>query len=97
IEQILWFVGLHGFNIVWGVVSSFWLPIYLEIGARFAETKSFEGIPIAPNTMTNVYAMIGGSGETFGLLIAMLIFAIKVYKEYEVAKLSFVPGLFVIK
>src|SRR5690625_2749386 len=94
IQQILWFVGLHGFNIVWGVVSSFWLPIYLEIGARFAETKSFEGIPIAPNTMTNVYAMIGGSGATFGLLLAMLIFAKKGEKEYEVAKLSFVPGLF---
>src|SRR5699024_2825205 len=31
IQQILWFVGLHGFNIVWGVVSSFWLPLYLEI------------------------------------------------------------------
>lgn len=94
LEQILWFVGLHGFNIVWGVISSFWLPIYLEIGARFAETQSFEGIPIAPNTMTNVYAMIGGSGATFGLLLAMLIFAKKGEKEYEVAKLSFVPGLF---
>src|SRR5699024_3797469 len=93
-EQLLWFVVLYGFNIVWGVFSSFWLPIYLDIGARFAETKSFEGIPIAPNTMTNVYAMIGGSGATFGLLLAMLIFAKKGEKEYEVAKLSFVPGLF---
>src|SRR5699024_11033899 len=94
IEQILWFVGLHGFNIVFGFVFTFWLPIYLEIGARFAETKSFEGIPIAQNTMTDVYAMIGGSGATFGLLLAMLIFAKKGEKEYEVAKLSFVSGLF---
>ena len=94
IQQILWFVGLHGFNIVWGVVSSFWLPLYLEIGAKFAETQSFDGIPIAPNTMTNVYAMIGGSGATFGLILAMLIFAKKGQAQYELAKLSFVPGLF---
>ena len=94
IQQILWFVGLHGFNIVWGVVSSFWLPLYLEIGAKFAENQSFEGIPIAPNTMTNVYAMIGGSGATFGLILAMLIFAKKGQAQYELAKLSFVPGLF---
>lgn len=94
IQQLLWFVGLHGFNIVWGIVSSFWLPLYLEVGARYAETQSFAGIPIAPNTMTNVYAMIGGSGATFGLLVAMLIIAKKGEKEYEVAKLSFIPGLF---
>ena len=61
---------------------------------KFAESQSFEGIPIAPNTMTNVYAMIGGSGATFGLILAMLIFAKKGQAQYELAKLSFVPGLF---
>lgn len=77
LQQILWFLGLHGFNIVWGVVSAFWLPIFLENVAKFAETQSFADISIAPNTMTNVYAMIGGSGATFGLIIAMLIFTKK--------------------
>lgn len=94
LQQILWFLGLHGFNIVWGVISAFWLPIYLEIIAQFAETQSFAGIEIAPNTMTNVYAMIGGSGSTFGLIIAMWMFAKKGEKEREVAKLSLIPGLF---
>ncbi|MDN6626234.1 MAG: PTS transporter subunit EIIC, partial [Pisciglobus halotolerans] len=94
LEQILWFLGLHGFNMVWGVVSAFWLPIFLEQVAKFAETQSFEGIMIGPNTMTNVYAMIGGSGATFGLILAMLIFTHKGEKEREIAKLSFVPGLF---
>ncbi|HIY91784.1 PTS sugar transporter subunit IIC [Companilactobacillus sp. HBUAS56275] len=93
-EQILWFLGLHGFNIVWGVVSAFWLPIYLQNCAQYARTQSFAGIGIAPNTMTNVYAMIGGSGATFGLLIAMLIFTRKGEKEREVAKLGFIPGCF---
>lgn len=77
LEQILWFLGLHGFNIVWGVVSAFWLPLFLQNVAEFAKTQSFAGISIAPNTVTNVYAMIGGSGATFGLIIAMLIFTRK--------------------
>lgn len=94
LEQILWFLGLHGFNIVWGIVSAFWLPLFLQNVAKFAETKSFAGISIAPNTMTNVYAMIGGSGATFGLIIAMLIFTKKGEKEREVAKLALVPGCF---
>lgn len=94
VEQILWFLGLHGFNIVWGVVSAFWLPLFLENVAKFAATGSFAGISIAPNTMTNVYAMIGGSGATFGLLLAMLILTRKGDKEREVAKLGLIPGLF---
>lgn len=94
VEQIFWFLGLHGFNIVWGVVSAFWLPIYLEQCAKYAATQSFDGIMVAPNTMTNVYAMIGGSGATFGLLIAMLIFTKKGEKENKVAKLGFIPGCF---
>ena len=94
LEQILWFLGLHGFNIVWGIVSAFWLPLFLQNVAKFAETKSFADISIAPNTKTNVYAMIGGSGATFGLIIAMLIFAKKGEKEREVAKLALVPGCF---
>ena len=94
LEQILWFLGLHGFNIVWGVVSAFWLPLFLQDVAQFAKTQSFADISIAPNTMTNVYAMIGGSGATFGLIIAMLIFTHKGEKEREVAKLALVPGCF---
>lgn len=94
LQQILWFLGLHGFNIVWGVVSALWLPVFLENVAKFAETNSFDNISIAPNTMTNVYAMIGGSGATFGLILAILIFTPKTYSGREVAKLSFIPGLF---
>ncbi|MHC9532170.1 PTS sugar transporter subunit IIC [Dellaglioa sp. L3N] len=94
LEQILWFLGLHGFNIVWGVISAFWLPLFLKNVAKFAETQSFADISISPNTMTNVYAMIGGSGATFGLIIAMLIFTNKGEKEREVAKLGFIPSCF---
>lgn len=94
LQQILWFLGLHGFNIVWGVVSAFWLPLFLENVAKFAETQSFADITISPNTMTNVYAMIGGSGATFGLIIAVFIFTRKGEKEREVAKLALVPGCF---
>lgn len=94
LEQILWFFGLHGFNIVWGVVSAIWLPLFLKNVSLYASTHSFHGIDIAPNTMTNVYAMIGGSGATFGLLLAIFIFCRKGSAEREVAKLAFIPGCF---
>lgn len=94
LEQILWFFGLHGFNIVWGVVSALWLPLFLKNVSLYASTHSFSGIGIAPNTMTNVYAMIGGSGATFGLLLAIFIFCRKGSAEREVAKLAFIPGCF---
>lgn len=94
LEQLLWFLGLHGFNIVWGIVSALWLPLFLKNVALFAKTQSFAGISIAPNTITNVYAMIGGSGATFGLIIAMLLLTKKNDKEREVAKLALVPGCF---
>lgn len=94
LEQILWFFGLHGFNIVWGVVSAVWLPLFLKNVSLYAKTNSFAHISIAPNTMTNVYAMIGGSGATFGLILAILIFCRKGATEREVAKLAFIPGLF---
>ncbi|MGJ8729374.1 PTS sugar transporter subunit IIC [Listeria aquatica] len=92
--QVLWFFGLHGFNIVWGVVSAFWLPLFLKNVSEFAEHHDFSQISIAPNTMTNVYAMIGGSGATFGLILAILLFTPKNYSGRSVAKLGFIPGLF---
>lgn len=93
--QLLWFFGLHGFSIIWGVVSSIWLPLFMEQIDTFAKTQSFDSITqVAPNTITNIYAMLGGSGSTLALIVVLLILAPKKSAEKEIAKMSLVPGIF---
>lgn len=93
--QLLWFFGLHGFSIIWGVVSSIWLPLFMQQIDTFAKTQSFDSITqVAPNTITNIYAMLGGSGSTLALIVVLLILAPKKSAEKEIAKMSLVPGIF---
>lgn len=93
--QLLWFFGLHGFSIIWGVISSIWLPLFMQQIDTFAKTQSFDSITqVAPNTISNVYAMLGGSGSTLALIIVLLILAPKKSAEKEIAKMSLVPGIF---
>lgn len=93
--QLLWFFGLHGFSIMWGVISSIWLPLFMKQIDTYASTHSFDSITqVAPNTISNVYAMIGGSGSTLALIVVLLIIAPKKSAEKEIAKLSLVPGIF---
>ena len=93
--QLFWFFGLHGFSIIWGVVSSIWLPLFMEQIDTFAKTQSFDSITqVAPNTISNIYAMLGGSGSTLALIVVLLILAPKKSAEKEIAKMSLVPGIF---
>lgn len=93
--QLLWFFGLHGFSIMWGIISALWLPVFMSHIDTYAKTQDFASIQgIAPNVISNIYAMIGGSGSTLGLIIAILIFAKKESSEKAIAKISLVPGLF---
>lgn len=93
--QLLWFFGLHGFSIIWGVVSSIWLPLFMQQIDTFAKTQSFDSITqVAPNIITNIYAMLGGSGSTLALIVVLLILAPKKSAEKEIAKMSLVPGIF---
>ncbi|WP_056989828.1 PTS sugar transporter subunit IIC [Lacticaseibacillus camelliae] len=96
IEQFLWFLGMHGFNIVWGVIASLWLSQHFANIAIFAKTQDPSTVKIIPYMFTNMYAMIGGSGSTFGLIIAALFICHKGTKEREVAKLGLIPGIFFI-
>lgn len=93
--QLLWFFGLHGFSIMWGLVSAIWLPIFMNHIAIYAKTQDLSAIVgVAPNVISNIYAMIGGSGSTLALIIAILLFCKKDSSERAVAKISIVPGIF---
>lgn len=93
--QLLWFFGLHGFSIMWGVISTLWLPLFLSQIDTFAQTQDYSLITqVAPNTISNIYAMIGGSGSTLALIAVLLVMAPKNSAERSIAKMSGVPGLF---
>lgn len=95
IMQLLWFFGIHGFSIMWGLISALWMPIFMEHIDIYAKTGSFDAITqIAPNTLTNVYGMIGGSGSTLALVVLLLFMAPKGSAEREVGKLALIPGCF---
>lgn len=63
----LWLVGIHGANIVMGLVN----PILL---ANMAENVNGSHIAFA-GEFTNAYVTIGGSGATLGVCIFMAFFA----------------------
>ncbi|MEG0276743.1 MAG: PTS transporter subunit EIIC [Coprobacillus sp.] len=93
--QLLWFFGIHGFSIMWGLISVLWMPIFMEHIQLYLEAGSFDVIKeVAPNTLSNVYAMIGGSGSTLALVVLLLFVAKKGSPERTVGKLSLIPGLF---
>ncbi len=93
--QLLWFFGLHGFSIIWGLISAIWLPVFMNHINLYSQTGNFASITeVAPNTISNIYAMIGGSGSTLGLIIAIFIVCRKGSPERAVAKISIIPGLF---
>ena len=95
IMQLLWFFGIHGFSIMWGLVSVLWMPIFYEHMEMYVKTGSFAGMTqVAPNTLNNVYAMIGGSGSTLALVVLLLLLGKKGSAERSIGKVAIIPGLF---
>ena len=87
--HVLWVFGLHGANIVGAVTT----PIFTPMGV--ANTAAFENHEPIPNIVSSVamFARLGGSGATLGLIIAVLLFS-KVQAERTVISISIAPGLF---
>ncbi|MGL5478529.1 MAG: PTS transporter subunit EIIC, partial [Clostridium sp.] len=95
VMQLLWFFGIHGFSIMWGLISVLWMPIFMEHIDIYVKTGSFDSITqVAPNTLSNVYAMIGGSGSTLALVVLLLFMAPKGSAERAVGKVAIIPGCF---
>lgn len=91
-QQILWFFGLHGSNIVGPFLDAMYAPSL----AANAEAVLVHGTT-APNSITrniiDIYGTHGGAGSTLALIIAIFIFAKR--KEHKgLAKLSLAPGIF---
>ncbi len=96
VMQLLWFFGLHGFSIIWGIVGTVWIPFFMEQINTFTQTGSaqvFVDSP-SPNVMALIYGMIGGSGSTLALVLLIFILAGSESYYRSIAKVAIVPSLF---
>ncbi|WP_062263427.1 PTS sugar transporter subunit IIC [Endozoicomonas arenosclerae] len=90
IIHILWFCGLHGANIVMGVVGTFTLTNLQMNQAALAAGEQLPAI-FAGGFLDN-YMNLGGSGATLGLAIAMAISRSAHLRS--IGRISVVPGIF---
>lgn len=88
--QLLWFAGIHGANIVVGILS----PIFLaNIGANASAYAAGEPIPnLFTQPFWDFYIFIGGAGATLALVL-MMSFS-KATHLRSVGRMSVLPGAF---
>jgi len=97
LNQLFWFVGLHGTNILGGIVEPIYLSLILENINVFHATKSAFDVPnIVTKPFLDAFVFMGGAGTTLSLIFAILIVARKEKNNQykEVAKLSLPAGIF---
>jgi len=91
--MLLWSAGLHGANIVGGVMSPIWLSNTDANKAAFQAGKELPEIFTAQ--FFEVFINIGGSGATFAFVLMMVLFA-RSRQMKDLGKLSIGPGAFMI-
>lgn len=87
IQQILWFFGIHGTNVVLPIVQPLWMAMDVE------NLKAIAAGQTPPHIMGFAFFnVITWSGMALGLVILMLRARSKQYRE--IGKISIVPALF---
>ncbi len=91
LTQVLWFFGLHGMNILAPIYESIWTT---------AQNQNISDVQqqLEPTYMWvrasfDVYAMVGGSGMTIGLIASMFMLG-KREDTRTIAKIGLAPGIF---
>lgn len=96
VQNLLWLVGIHGPNTLNALRSIIFTEADLSNQTFIAaHGGSTWGVPhrVTWGILNDVFANMGGSGMTLGLIIA--IFLVSRRKDYRtIAKMAFVPGLF---
>lgn len=93
--SLLFWAGLHGPNIVMGVMAPILTAnslINSDLASQGLNTVANGAKIVTPQVIDN-FVKLGGAGVTIGLLIAVLLNA-KSEQLRSISKLSFVPGLF---
>lgn len=94
--SIFWWFGLHGPNIVMGIMAPILTANSLANQAVVDSGQALvagENAKIVTVQMVDIYAKFGGAGITLGLIIAALIVA-KSRQVKELSKMALVPGIF---
>ncbi|WP_410984230.1 PTS cellobiose transporter subunit IIC [Bacillus cereus] len=92
--HVLWFFGLHGPNIIGGIIDPLYLPALEENMKLFNGGTSAYDVPnILTKPFFDVYVYIGGSGATLAFLVAVMLVA-KSAQLRGVGRVSLGPGFF---
>src|SRR5690606_42065158 len=88
--MVLWGMGIHGMNVVSSVAYPFWMTQLAENAEAVSAGATAHGIVTEP--FFHMFAHIGGSGATWGLVIFMLLSRSRQLKE--VGKTALIPAIF---
>lgn len=92
--QLFWFFGIHGSNVMAPVTEGIYTPALLENLQVWNTTHDVSQMPyIWTRGSFDAYTMMGGSGITLGLLIAVFLFSRR-EDSRTIAKLSAPMGVF---
>jgi PTS system cellobiose-specific IIC component len=92
----LWWFGIHGANIMSGILGSLLITNYSDNQAIVDSGKELtleNGAHVFTSQVWEVYGAITGSGISMGLVIYMLFFA-KSEQLKSIGKLGIAPGIF---
>lgn len=91
LNQVFWFFGVHGNNILYSVSQDLYMKaIDLNISAL---STGAEPVHILTKPFLDVFVLIGGSGSTLCLLIAIFL-AGKKNNSLKLAKIAFLTSIF---
>lgn len=97
LNHFLWFFGLHGTNILAGVIEPIYLPPIESNVDFFASGMSAYDVPyIVTKPFFDVFVYMGGAGTSIALIIAVII-VVRQEKKHpyrEVSKLAVPAGIF---
>ncbi len=91
VRHLLWFLGIHGSNVLEPIMTELYLPGVAANQAALALGQAPTHIFTKP--FFDCYTSIGGSGSTMGLLIACLL-RHRDNGARKIARISLVPALF---
>ncbi|NLM01048.1 MAG: PTS sugar transporter subunit IIC/EAL domain-containing protein [Treponema sp.] len=91
VSSLLWFMGIHGNNVLDDVVSQHFTPAIAR--NIFANIIGMEATEICSKTFFDVFVFMGGCGATMCLLFAILFFS-KRRCNRSLSKIAFIPMIF---
>lgn len=94
LAQLFWFFGIHGMNVLAPITEGIYTPALLENLSVWEATHDLSQLPYMwTRGSFDAYTMMGGSGLTLGLIIAILFFS-KREDSKTIAKLAAPMGVF---